>query len=67
MDKAIKIWDFQDAPEEWKFGNGDQDWVVFIPEGIIRAHWPDWLNHCSFGEFFEKQVEGGTVLVGCHA
>jgi hypothetical protein len=62
--KAIKIWSFEDAPTQWQFGNGDQDWVVFIPEGLDH---PYWLDHSSFGEFFETEVQGGTVLVGCHA
>lgn len=70
--KMIKVWRFQDAPEEFRAlsdHGGDEDWVAFLPESF-NGDWIDWMESgTSFGccHVSEHTVEGGTVRIGAHA
>ena len=71
MNEPIRIWHFRDAPEEWQFSDngGDEDWVAFVPATFTYGP-PLFLDEgstfgcCSVNRYV---VDGGVVLIGCHA
>ncbi len=72
--KYIKIWSFEDAPEEYRElsrNGGDEDYTAFIPDGVDIPFFLDPENNGigRFGicETEEHRVDDGTVLIGCHA
>ena len=69
----IKIYRFEDAPEELKMlstNGGDEDWIAVIPPSLQDENIP-WLEEgTSFGYSCveEHMLENGDkVLIGCHA
>lgn len=73
-DKAIVIWQFEDAPKQYQSlsqNGGDEDWIAFLPESFLRERMvPAFLEEgSSFGCYkVEKhKVKGGIILIGCHS
>jgi hypothetical protein len=68
----IKVWDWDDAPEELKAlspHGGDEDWVALIPK-----HYADryigWLECDAFGccdASTHSLPDGSIVRIGAHA
>jgi len=73
-DKMIKVWRFEDAPAEYQAlstNGGDEDWVVFVPDGFAEVHIP-FLVEGGSGSIGcwcieEHAVKGGKVCIGSHA
>lgn len=71
-EKTIKVWRFDDAPEEYRAlstNGGDEDWIAFVPASLA-ADWIGWLEEGqSFGCCCvdEHKVAGGVIRIGCHA
>jgi len=72
--KAIIIWQFEDAPEEYQSlsrNGGDEDWVAFVPKRLLKEIMiPAFLEEgSSFGCFKVErhEVEDGIILIGCHS
>lgn len=75
--EPIKVWKFEDAPEELKnmsTSGGDEDWIALIPPSY-KNEYIGFLDEgtsfgcCSVDEFFIHIgfYEGYTVLIGSHA
>ncbi len=70
-DLYAKIWRFADAPQHYReqsSNGGDEDYVVFIPDGLEL--WP--LDHGGdyvpgWGHCDHLEVSGGTLLIFAHA
>lgn len=79
IDKTIKIWAFDDAPEEYKNlskNGGDEDWLAYVPVYYATEYSPIpfFLDDESFGccsvdqyKVIKKGKRIGTVVIGCHA
>jgi len=70
--KAIMIWPFADAPEEWQAlspHGGDEDWVAFIPTEIYEKFGiPIWVENLSgTWTYSYHPVAGGIVVITAHA
>jgi hypothetical protein len=68
---AALIWPWSYAPDEYKAlsgHGGDEDFVVFIPEGMYDAFWVfgDYMKHFGWGDGPHK-VDGGIVIIYAHA
>jgi hypothetical protein len=71
----IKIWQFSNAPEEYKelsTNGGDEDWIAFIPDEMDEtrdAHLGFLEEGTPFGWCCvnEHLVPNGRILIGCHA
>jgi hypothetical protein len=72
MDNTIKVWRWEDAPENYKAlstHGGDEDWVAFVPD-ILKYNWIGWMESgTAFGccDVYEYEVENGIVRIGAHA
>ena len=70
--KAIIIWKFEDAPKVYQDhsqNGGDEDWIAFIPKHL-KGEYIEFLEEgTSFGCCCveEYDVDGGIILIGCHA
>jgi len=70
----IKVWRFQDAPEELKNmskNGGDEDWVALVPQKFEDEYIP-WIESNSFGrccvnEYVYLVYPGYRVFIGCHS
>ena len=60
MKPAIKVWQFYDAPEEYRkhFNSDDADWLALVPKEY-RDEYIGWLDGGSFGCFYVdgKEIE----------
>ena len=71
-DMMIKVWRFEDAPQEYRdlsTNGGDEDWIAFVPS-VIGDEYIGWLDDgSSFGCCCVDQhnVEGGVIKIGCHS
>ena len=68
-DKSIKIWEFEDAPEEFKAlseHGGDEDGIIFIPAGVKEPWWLESLWRSYGGEQRIENPEG-TYIIWAHA
>lgn len=71
-DRTIKVWRFEDAPEEYRKlseHGGDEDWLAFVP-GSLSREYIGWMQPgSSFGicDVSEHDVDGGIVFIGAHA
>ena len=73
--KAIQVWQYEDAPDEYKWksvNGGDEDWIAFIPQEYLdkNGDWIPWATEGSpFGCFCvdEIEVKGGKLLIGSHS
>jgi hypothetical protein len=72
MDKTIRVWRWEDAPEKYRRlseHGGDEDWVAFVP-AALKDEWIGWaeeggpFGYCSVSE---HEVDGGRVLIGARA
>jgi hypothetical protein len=70
FEKAIIIWRFEDAPEEFKKlspHGGDEDWVAFVPKHLVDKHISWMQNESSFGFDVSKHiVEDGVIKISAH-
>ncbi len=70
--KAIMVWRYSDAPDEYQRlspHGGDEDWLAFVPSDLA-GQWIGWLEEgTSFGccSVSEHGVEGGVVRIGAHS
>jgi len=70
-DTFIKVWRFDDAPEEYQDlsnNGGDEDWIAFVPDWLSDEY-IGWLEEgSSFGCYKVKEhvVDGGIIRIGCH-
>ena len=68
----IKIYRFEDAPEELKMlstNGGDEDWIAIIPPSLQDEYisWFDAGTSFGFGCVEVHMLENGNkVLIGCH-
>jgi len=70
----IRVWRFQDAPEELKeLSNhgGDEDWLALIPPKLKDAYIP-WIESGSFGGYHvsrqcHPELPEYVVVIGAHA
>jgi len=66
----IKIYRFEDAPEELKMlstNGGDEDWIAIIPPSLQDEYIPWFEAGNSFGCVEVHMLENGNkVLIGCH-
>lgn len=71
-DRTIKVWHFEDAPEEYrqlsKHG-GDEDWVAFIPESLKDDYigWTESFTSFGCSGVDEHEVPGGVIRIGAHS
>ena len=71
-EKMIKVWQFDDAPKEYRdlsTHGGDEDWIAFIPE-CMKDDYIGWTEEGhSFGccSVSEHKVNGGVIRIGSHA
>lgn len=70
-EKAIRIWQFEEAPEYLKVlsGNGgDEDWLALIPSHL-KCRWIHWLEANAFGTFVEVLLLPGNwqVKISSHS
>jgi hypothetical protein len=69
MQGAIEIWEWSQAPEEFKTlscHGGDEEGIAFVPQGVQTPHW---LENLWRGNG-EPQIENtfwGTVYIWAHA
>jgi hypothetical protein len=71
-EKAIVVWIFDFAPEEYrKRANGeDADWLAYIPRALADVEIPWMADGSKFGCAGVDQIElpnGDLLRVGCHA
>lgn len=69
---TIKVWKWQDAPEEFKAlsnHGGDEDWVAFVPDSMKDEYigWMEDGTHFGCCDVSEHSVPGGVVRIGAHA
>jgi hypothetical protein len=70
--RPFQIWHYRDAPNDWPAlseNGGDEDWIAFVPSGFPYGE-PLFVGEGStFGccTVERHEVEGGVVLIGCHA
>jgi hypothetical protein len=74
-DDAMKVWRFEDAPEELRRlseHGGDEDWILFVPSDLWDGEvWPLWaaegtpFGPCSVSH--HRLADGSRVLIGAHA
>lgn len=66
-DSAIRVWRFEDAPEELRAlsqHDGDELWVAWIP---AEGEWPTWAwEGTAFGDSVEEWdlPDGSRALIG---
>ena len=71
-EKMIKVWSFEDAPQEYRdlsCHGGDEDWIAFVPESM-KDDYIGWMEEgTSFGccDVEEHVIKGGVVRIGAHA
>lgn len=72
MKNPILVWEFEDAPEEYKAlsdHGGDEDWLALVPASY-KDIWIGWLE--SETRFGSSRVgvyelpDGSTVHIGAH-
>jgi hypothetical protein len=70
----IKLWKFKDAPLKYRRlskNGGDEDWLAFIPSGILSIDgYISVFETSAFDSMFRPQkirVKGGEVWIGSHA
>lgn len=72
----IKIWNFYDAPEEFRKlsdNGGDEDYIAHLPKELVEQFRycnfsfleSDSFGCCSINEYPLK--DGSLILIGCHA
>ena len=73
MKEPILVWDFKDAPEEYRAlseHGGDEDWLALVPSNLAGEYIP-WLETggpfgcCSVSE--HSLDDGRVVFIGAHA
>lgn len=70
----IRVWRFEDAPEELRnlsTNGGDEDWIALIPPKLAGEYIP-WLARGPFGvcdvdNYEHPELPGYKVKIGCHA
>jgi hypothetical protein len=66
IDNFCKIWAFADAPFEYQElsqHGGDEDWIIFAPNGFDANYLVDRLTVCDSQEY---PVDGGTIYITAH-
>jgi hypothetical protein len=71
MHNTIFVWQFHDAPDQYKAlsrHGGDEDWLAFVPASLFGTY-ISWIEGGRFGicDVEEYEVNGGTVYIGAHA
>lgn len=73
MDNMIRVWRFEDAPDDYKClstNGGDEDWVAVVPRHMMNDYIP-WLNPCTPFGICDVDVydgpDGNLVYIGSHA
>lgn len=70
--EPIKVWRWEDAPEEFKElspHGGDEDWVALVP-AYLKNEIIGWLEYGSFGccDISKHGLpDGNEVRIGAHA
>jgi hypothetical protein len=79
MGDPIRVWQFGDAPKEFRelsTNGGDEDWVAHIPKELLGTTWVDmcmsenqpggrYFCCCCIVEF--TLPDGSEIRIGCHA
>lgn len=72
--RFLKIWKFENAPEEYKKlsqNGGDEDWIVFMPDGFDEENeFPYFLDEGTYFACFiveDYEVKGGKIRIGAHS
>ena len=68
--KCILVWRWENAPQDYKNlspHGGDEDWVAFVPKGMIQPMWME--SGTSFGccDVSEHVLPAGRIYIGAHA
>lgn len=78
VDSAIRVWTFDDAPEDFRklsTHGGDEDWLALVPAPIAKS-WTEgetyigWLENGAFGvcDITRHPLpDGSIVVIGAHA
>jgi hypothetical protein len=61
----IKIWQFEDSPEEYRFMYDDVDFIAFVPDAMIDM-WNMFFFKNIIWEVNCFPVDGGTVYIQVH-
>lgn len=67
---AIQLWDWDHAPEQYRklsTHGGDEDGVIFVPDGVEEPWWLESLHAREFGDAQREKVDGGAVIIWAHA
>ena len=71
--EPIKVWDWDDAPEEYRAlsqNGGDEDWVALVPPHY-SARYISWMESgSSFGccSVYDYPLPDGSIVrIGAHA
>ncbi len=71
--KSIKVWRFQDAPQEYRNlspHGGDEDWLALVPAELADCY-IGWMEPgsqfgcCDVSE--HRLLDGSVVRIGAHA
>jgi hypothetical protein len=68
----IRVWRFDDAPEEFRElsgHGGDEDWLAVVP-GPLADEYIGWLDHGPFGccDISRHPLSDGSIVyIGAHA
>lgn len=68
--KTILVWEFYDAPLQYRAlsqHGGDEDWLALVPKDY--PHNIPWLEHGTFGvcDITVHECEDGIVYIGAHS
>ncbi len=70
MNKTISVWDFHDAPEEFRrmsTHGGDEDGVALIPAAVTEPHWLERLWSAYGDEDRVLLPDGSMVIIWAHS
>lgn len=71
----IRVWRFEDAPEELKAlsnHGGDEDWLALIPPRLAKE-WIPWMDsgssfgRCDVSDCEHPELPGFRVRIGAHS
>ena len=65
MENEIKIWEYEDAPEKYRFMYDDVDWVAFVPDSMYDT-WQTIARQFKYSDVYSRRFDGGTVYIQTH-
>lgn len=77
MKQPIKVWRYEDAPDELKYKShhgGDEDWIALVPKDQVTDGVDTWIPWAESGTTFgccdvQKELleDGSLLLIGAHS